>query len=68
MNIWITEDELEEVCSFVDHYSQNRVYYRDWTDKINFVDFAEKIHSKLALISKSEFLNAFVEEYEYEVL
>ncbi|CAG9329555.1 unnamed protein product [Blepharisma stoltei] len=68
LNIWITQEEGELLCAFIDEQQTGLISYIDWYQKINFVEFAEKMYSKVAMITKADFLNALVDEYEYEVV
>ena len=68
LNIWVTQEEAEDLCAYIDDDYTGMISYQDWINKINFVDYADKVYSKLAMVSKSDFLIALVEEYEHEVV
>lgn len=68
LNIWITQEEGEILCAFIDEGQTGLISYIDWYQKVNFVEFAEKMYTKVAMVTKADFLNALVDEYEYEVV
>lgn len=68
LNIWVTQEEAEDLCSYIDQDEVGLITFDSWYAKVNFVEFAEKMYGKVAMITKADFLNALVEEYEFEVL
>ena len=68
LNIWVSQEEVEELCGFLDDQDTSLVSFEDWNEKIKFTNFAEKAYSKLAMVTKADFLNSLVDEYEYEVV
>lgn len=44
------------------------ITYNNWCDKVDFVSYAERVYNKVALVTKCDFMNSLVEEYEYEVI
>jgi chromosome segregation ATPase len=68
LNIWVTQEEAEDLCRFIDQDDTGYITFDSWYQKVNFVEFAEKMYSKVAMVSKSDFLNALVDEYEREIV
>ena len=68
LNLWVTQEEAEDLCGYIDQENTGVITFDAWYSKVNFVDFADKMYSKAAMISKSDFLNSLVDEYEYEVV
>jgi len=68
LNIWVTQEEAEDLCRYVDNEDTGYITFDAWYQKVNFVEFAEKMYSKVAMITKSDFLNALVDEYEREIV
>ena len=68
LNIWVTQEEAEDLCRYIDSEDTGLVTFDDWYQKVNFVELADKMYSKTAMITKADFLNALVDEYEYEVV
>lgn len=68
LNIWVTQSEAEDLCRYIDQDDTGYITFDAWYQKVNFVEFAEKMYSKIAMITKSDFLNALVDEYEREIV
>lgn len=68
LNIWVTQEEAEDLCRYIDNEDTGYITFDSWYQKVNFVEFAEKMYSKVAMITKSDFLNALVDEYEREIV
>ena len=68
LNIWVTQEEAEDLCHYIDNENTGVITFGSWYQKVNFVDFADKMYSKAAMITKADFLNSLVDEYEYEVV
>lgn len=68
LNIWVTQEEAEDLCEYIDQDQTGLITFDSWYQKVNFVEFAEKMYSRVAMITKSDFLNALVDEYEREIV
>lgn len=68
LNIWITQEEAEELCSYIDSSNSGEISYDEWVRKVNFNEYTEMSQSGEATVTKASFLAALVEEYEFEVI
>ena len=68
LGIWISQEEAEDICAYLDKDSNGNVTIEEWTEKIDFDGFRRKIKEPSAFLTKVEVLNAFVEEYELEMV
>jgi len=68
LNIWVTQEEAVELCSYLDHEETGLVSYTEWVSRVNFKEYTSKAKSEAARVTKADFLAALVEEYEYEVI
>jgi chromosome segregation ATPase len=68
LNIWVTEEEVEDLCSFIDEETTGFVTKEEWNRKVNFVEYADKIYSKIAMVTKADFLSTLVDEYENQII
>ena len=68
LDIWVTQDEAEDLCGFVDDDGAGTVSKAEWLEKIDFQAYVAKATSRTCMVSKSAFLTALVEEFEHEVV
>ncbi|CAG9320667.1 unnamed protein product [Blepharisma stoltei] len=68
LNIWITQDEAEFLCGSIDNEGKGIISHEEWQDKIDFEKYLELSDSKAAMITKSQLFNAFIDEYEFEII
>jgi hypothetical protein len=68
LNIWVTQEEAEELCSYIDSNGLGEISYDEWVQKVNFNEYTEMSRSMEATVTKASFCAALVEEYEYEVI
>lgn len=68
LNVWISQEEAEGLCSFLDENGKGEITLEAWKNKIKLEEFVNKIDCKAAMVTKADFLNSLVAEYEYEVL
>ena len=67
-DVWITQKDAEAICDLLDDKETGIISLKNWKKKINFIDLTEKIYSKPAMVTKIDFLNSIVCEYEYQVI
>ena len=68
LNIYISQEEAEDLCAFINDRGTGEITYEEWMQKVNFKEYGEKLNSRAAMVSKAALLSALVEEYEYEVV
>ncbi|OMJ86526.1 hypothetical protein SteCoe_11942 [Stentor coeruleus] len=68
LNVWISQEEAEGLCSFLDENGKGEITLEAWKNKIKIDEFINKADCKAAMVTKADFLNSLVAEYEYEVL
>ena len=68
LDIWITQEDAEQLCSLFDEGNSGVITLASWRQKVRFEEFCEKIYSKAAMVSKADFLNSLLSEYEFEAL
>jgi hypothetical protein len=68
LNIWVTQEEAEELCAYIDSNGNGEVSYAEWVSRVNFADYTDMTRTTIATVSKAAFLAALVEEYEFEVI
>lgn len=68
LNIYVSQDEAEDLCAFINDRGTGEITYEEWMEKVNFKEYSEKLNSRAAMVSKAALLSALVEEYEYEVV
>jgi Ca2+-binding EF-hand superfamily protein len=68
LGIWIGQEEAEDICAYLDKDSNGNVTMEEWVEKIDFDEFRRKIKEPAAFVTKVEVLNAFIEEYELEMI
>ena len=68
LGIWISQEEAEDICAYLDKDSNGNVTVEEWADKIDFDEFRRKVKEPSAFVTKVEVLNAFIEEYELEMV
>ena len=67
-DIWITQEEAEMICALLDGDETGIINIESWRKKIRFNEFCTKIYAKPAMVTKADFFNSLVCEYEYEAL
>ncbi|OMJ75469.1 hypothetical protein SteCoe_25391 [Stentor coeruleus] len=68
LGIWITQEEAEAICAYIDTNSNGVITMEEWVGKVDFSIYKEKIYTKIAMVTKVQVLNAFIEEYELEMI
>lgn len=68
LDVWISQEEGEMLCELFDEEHEGTIQKSAWKAKVKFADFSEKIYCKAAMVSKADFLNSLISEYEYEAL
>jgi hypothetical protein len=68
LGIWITQNEAEDLCAYIDSDFNGVLTLQEWKKKANFDEILIKIYEKIALVTKTQLLNAFIEEYELEII
>jgi hypothetical protein len=66
LNIWVTQEEAVDLCAYIDESGMGQISLEDWTSKVSFGDFTER--EAMDMVSKANFLNALITEYEAEVV
>lgn len=67
LNVWVSQEEAEDLCSYLSD-GTGEISFDSWSKKIRFAEYLEKAYTREALITKADFLNAIIDEYEYEVV
>lgn len=68
LNIWVTQEEAEDLCAFIDEDAVGSISYEEWKSKIVFDKYLELANSSVAAITKAQLFNALIEEYEIEIV
>mmetsp|Transcript_584 Transcript_584/g.906 ORF Transcript_584/g.906 Transcript_584/m.906 type:complete len:1484 (-) Transcript_584:98-4549(-) len=68
LNIWVTEEEAEQLCEHIDSEATGMVTRDEWGNRVDFETLASKAESDTFTSTKSNLLNAIVDEYEKEML
>lgn len=68
LDIWVTQDEAEDLCGFIDDNGSGSVSKAEWMQKIDFNAYVAKAAARTSVVTKSAFLTALVEEFEHEVV
>ena len=68
LNIWVSQEEAEELCAYIDSDNSGLVSIEEWNQKVDFNEYADKAYSKEAMVTKAEVMGAFAQEYESEVI
>lgn len=68
LGIWISQEEAEDICAFIDEDSNGLVTVEEWARKVDFQVYLKKIYEPCSLVTKVQVLNAFIEEYELEMI
>jgi predicted nucleic acid-binding Zn-ribbon protein len=68
LNIWITQEEGELISHLLDKGETGVILLKSWESSIDFNDFCNKIYTKPAMVSKADFLNALISEYELQAI
>ena len=68
LGIWISQEEAEDICAYLDKDSNGNITIEEWVEKIDFEEFRRKIKEPSAFVTKVEVLVAFIEEYELEMV
>jgi chromosome segregation ATPase len=67
LNVWVSQDEAEDLCAYLDDGS-GEISYFSWCSKISFAEYLDKAYTREAMITKADFLNSLIDEYEFEVV
>ena len=67
LNIWVSQEEAVDLCGYIDETGIGQITLEEWTSKVNFTDYMER-ESAIGMISKANFMNALISEYETEVV
>lgn len=68
LDVWISQEDAEALCSFIDEKETGLITFENWKKKVNFEEQVKKIYSKPAMVTKADFLNGIISEYEYQVV
>jgi uncharacterized protein YutD len=68
LGLWLSQDDAEFLCKVLDDENKGEVTKESWKSKVKFSEFCEKLETKPAMVSKADFLNSLVIEYEFQVL
>ena len=68
LNIWVSQEEAEDLASYIDESGTGQISHEEWTAKVNFEEYKALSQSGEVTVTKAEFLTAFIDEYETEVL
>jgi chromosome segregation ATPase len=68
LNIWVTEEEVEQLCEYIDSNATGKVTQDEWGNMVDFQNLAEKAESNTYTTTKSQLLSSIVEEYEQDML
>jgi hypothetical protein len=68
LDIWVSQDDAEDLCGFIDEDGAGTVSRQEWMQKIDFEAYTTKANSRARMVTKSAFLNALVDEFEHEVV
>lgn len=68
LNIWVTEEEVEQLCEHIDSEATGMITRDEWGNKIDFQSLIDRAESDTFTTTKAALLNAIVDEYEQEML
>ncbi|OMJ93950.1 hypothetical protein SteCoe_3009 [Stentor coeruleus] len=68
LGIWITQEEAEAICAYIDLNSNGVITMDEWVTRVDFNMYMQKIYAKESLVTKVQVLNAFIEEFELEMI
>lgn len=68
LDVWVTQDEAEDLCGYIDDNASGAVTKSEWMEKVNFDEYAQKAANREFMVTKSAYLSALVEEFEHEVV
>ena len=68
LNILVTQEEAEDLCEYIDDGAKGAINVEEWVRKTRFKEYLRKAYQKEAMVTKLQVLNAFVEEFELEML
>mmetsp|Transcript_31213 Transcript_31213/g.30850 ORF Transcript_31213/g.30850 Transcript_31213/m.30850 type:complete len:816 (+) Transcript_31213:3-2450(+) len=68
LNIWVTQEEAEDLCAFIDEDARGLITHEEWSSKINFSKYLDLAYSSAAMVTKAQLFNAILEEYEHEMI
>jgi hypothetical protein len=68
LGIWITQEEAEAICAYIDVNSNGVITIDEWVTRVDFNLYMQKIYAKESLVTKVQVLNAFIEEFELEMI